>query len=86
MCASTLISLHQLGSTVAHDQGCAECAQHVECHSLIFRHTFSTLASAAIWSDERHTKYHLEFEAALAESKPNWHDTTQSCGVHQVEM
>ena len=36
-------------------------------NSLIFRHTFSTPASAAIWSDERRTQYYLEFEAALAE-------------------
>ena len=35
--------------------------------SLIFRHIFSTPVSSAIWSDERRTKYYLEFEAALAE-------------------
>ena len=35
--------------------------------SVIFRHLFSTPVSAAIWPDERRTKYHLEFEAAPAE-------------------
>lgn len=39
--------------------------------SLIFRHIFSTPVSAAIWSDERRTKYYLEFEAALAEVQAN---------------
>ena len=35
--------------------------------SVIFQHIFSTPVSAAIWSDDRRTKYYFEFEAALAE-------------------